>query len=184
MNPTILGAALVIVLPTVVSVGGGAIMTRLSGRAIVTSQLAKLPKADRTPLNSRWLGYDKPAVERHWGVLDRAALAAETRFLEIDLFFPIVYGGAFLVALLIAWASLGREFNPAWIVAVVAVTIASDWTENLTLLPQIRAFATSGAASLDAGRIGIAAAATMLKLAGVVTLMLVTAGMAIRMFWR
>jgi hypothetical protein len=165
-------AALIVAVPTVVFIGGAAIMTRLSGRAIVTRQLEALPnKADRTPLNSR-LHYDQPAVERHWGALNADALAAETRFLEMDLVFPVALGGAFLAVLLLGWATLDRSFNPTWIVLLVAITMLADWTENLTLLGQIEAFArnlaagTSPAAALSAGRIGLASAATLVKLAG------------------
>jgi hypothetical protein len=164
-----------LVIPAGVAIGGAALLTRLSGRAAVTAQLATLPEGDRTPLNSRWR-YDGPAVARHWAALDRTGLAAETRFLEMDLVYPFAYGGAFLAALLIGWAMLGRPFNPAWLVVPVAATVVADWVENLTILPQIRAFTAGGAAALDAGRIAVASAATAVKLAGIIALVVLTIG--------
>lgn len=178
MTRSVVWVALMLAIPAAVSIGGAALLTRLSGRAIVTEQLATLPKDDRTPLNSRWR-YDKDAVGRHWTALDEKALAAETRFLEMDLVYPFAYGGAFLTALLLGWAMLGRPFNPVWLVVPVAVTVVADWVENLTILPQIRAFTDGGANALDAGRVTIASAATAVKLAGIVALIGLTVGVLI-----
>jgi hypothetical protein len=164
-----------LVIPAAVSIGGAALLTRLSGRALVTAQLATLPEEHRKPLNSRWR-YDRSAVEQHWCALDAKALAAETRFLEMDLVYPFAYGGAFLTALLLGWAMLGRPFNPAWLIVPVAVTVVADWAENLTILPQIRAYTLGGADALDAGRIAMASAATAVKLAGIVALVVLTIG--------
>lgn len=173
-----------IVLPTIIFLGGAAIMTRLSGRAIATRQLESLSnKDDRTPLNSR-LHYDTKAVTTHWGALKSDGLAAETRFLEIDLVFPLVYGGALLAALLFGWATLGRPFNPTWIVVAVAITVLADWAENLTQLGQIEGFARSGAAALDDGRIALASMATLIKLAGVFVLGAGTLTMAVLALFR
>jgi len=178
MTPSVLKTALILVIPAIVFFGGAALMTRLSGRAVVTKRLAALPKEDRTPLNSR-LRYDKPSVVRHWGALDRAALAAETRFLEMDLVFPLAYGGAFLAGLLIGWAMLGRSFNPTWLVIAVGVTVLADWTENLTVLSQIEAFAARGAASLSEARIALASGATLVKLGGAAVLAVLSSAMTI-----
>src|SRR5688572_1996639 len=115
MSSIWLRTALILAVPAVVFFGGAEIMTRLSGRARVVQRFAQLPEAaDRKPLNQR-LHYDKSAVERHWSALrsDPRALAAEARFLEMDLVFPLVYGSAFAAALLLAWAFAGRPFNPA-----------------------------------------------------------------------
>jgi hypothetical protein len=178
MTPTVARIALMFVVPAAVSIGGAALLTRLSGRAAVTAQLAKLPEEHRKPLNSRW-HYDKPAVEQHWCALDEKALAAETRFLEMDLVYPFAYGGAFLTALLLGWAMLGRPFSPAWLVVPVALTVVADWAENLTILPQIRAYAAGGAAALDGGRVAIASVATAVKLAGIVALVVLTIALLI-----
>ena len=178
MFPTALKAAAMLVLPATAFFAGAALMTGLSGRAIVTRQLAALPEGDRVPLNSR-LRYDRAAVERHWNALDPKAhgpeaLAAETRFLEIDLVFPLVYGAAFLAALLLGWAMLGRTFNPTWLVLAVGIALLSDWTENLTMLGQIEAYAAR--AALSDGRIALASAATLVKLLAVGTLVVLTIG--------
>jgi hypothetical protein len=177
MLPTALKAAAILVLPAIVFFAGAAILTQLSGRALSMARFATLAKPDRTPLNSR-LRYDKAAVQRHWGALDPKsqgpALAAETRFLEIDLVFPLVYGGAFLAALLLGWALLGRTFNPTFLVLAVAIAVLADWTENLTMLGQIEAFAAGDA--LSAHRIALASAATLVKLAAVGTLVALTIG--------
>lgn len=178
MTPTVAWIALMLVVPAAVSIGGAALLSRLSGRAIVTAQLATLPEEHRKPLNSRW-HYDRPAVEQHWRALDEKALAAETRFLEMDLVYPFAYGGAFLAALLLGWAMLGRPFSPAWLVVPVAVAVVADWAENLTILPQLRAYTAGGAAALDAGRVAMASVATAVKLAGIVALVVLTIGVLI-----
>jgi hypothetical protein len=152
-------------LPVVVFLGGGAIMSHLSGRDRVIERLRQLPDAaDRRPLNSR-LHYDAAAVQRHWGALDPSTLAAEQRSLELDLIFPLLYGAALASSLLLAWAALGRPFNPAWVIAPVAITILSDWTENLVLLSQSRLFALIPSTPPDSSWIAVATTATTLKLA-------------------
>jgi hypothetical protein len=178
MTPAVAWIALMLVVPAAVSIGGAALLTRLSGRATVTAQLAKLPEEHRKPLNSRWR-YDRTAVEQHWRALDEDAIAAETRFLEMDLVYPFAYGGAFLTALLLGWAMLGRPFNPVWLLVPVAVTVIADWVENLTVLPQIRAYAAGGAAALDGGRVAIASVATAVKLAGIIALLVLTIALLI-----
>jgi hypothetical protein len=178
MTLSALRPLLIVAIPAVVFFGGAALMTRLSSRAIVTKQLESLPKADRTPLNSR-LRYDEQAVATHWGALDRDALAAETRFLEMDLVFPLAYGGAFLAGLLLGWAMLGRSFNPTFLVLAVAVTVLADWTENLTMLGQIEGYAVQGVDALASWRITLASAATLVKLAGATALTLLCVAMTV-----
>jgi hypothetical protein len=151
--------ALLIALPLVVFVGGAWIMSQMTGRERVTQQLLQAAEpADRTPLNKRWMGYDAAAAARYWQALGNV-LPAETRFLELDLVFPLLYGAAFATSLLLAWAMLGRPFNPAWLIGVVGVTVIADWTENLVQLAQIRR-----APALQAGWIAVASAATVVKL--------------------
>src|SRR5215208_5929885 len=108
----IVRAVLIAALPGIVFLGGAQMITRLSGRDRVVERLGGLAEGDRKPLNQR-LHYDRTAVDRHWGALDAGAFAAEARFLEMDLVFPLLYGAAFLASLLIGWAALGRPFNPA-----------------------------------------------------------------------
>ena len=185
MSHIVLRAAVIVALPALVFFGGAEIMTRLSGRARVAQRLARLPEADRKPLNQR-PHYDRAAVERQWAALDEDAdaLAAEARFLELDLVFPLLYGGAFAAALLMAWAALGRPFNPAWLIALVGVTVISDWTENLLILQQLTRYTTRGAPALDSTRIAVASGATLVKLAGAAALSGLTLVLVVLMFRR
>ncbi|HET7234761.1 MAG TPA: hypothetical protein VFJ16_32405 [Longimicrobium sp.] len=160
-----------------VSLAGGALLLRLSGRDQVQPELKKrvaagsLPDADATPLHRRWGGYDAAAFVRYWKALDfqvtpasaRTGRDVERRFLEMDLVFPFVYGGALAAALLLAWAANGRPFHPVWVMLPVIALVAADWTENLALLGQIRRFAAGGEPALQGGWIHVASAATMLK---------------------
>lgn len=125
--------------------------------------------AVETPLNQRLLGYDRADVEAHWNQLgQKGQLAAETLFLELDLLFPLLYGGALLASLLLARAWLGWTISPAWLVAPVAVVILADWTENLVHLDQlgrmVQAGSVPGAAALGGFSIALASVATIVKL--------------------
>lgn len=158
---------LVIALPIAVFLGGTFVMSRLTGRGRVVERLERMAgPADRPPLGQR-LHYDAGAAHRHWGALDDVTRAAEERFLELDLVFPFFYGGALVVSLLIAWATLGRPFHPAWLVGPVAGAVGSDWVENLVQLAQLRRYARGGAHALQDGWMAVASAATLVKLAGV-----------------
>lgn len=82
-------------LPAVVFVGGAWLMTELAQReAVVARHRAYLAENDQTPLNQRF-HYDVNDVRRHWDALDPVTLASERTFLELDLVFPLLYGGAF-----------------------------------------------------------------------------------------
>lgn len=156
-------AIILLALPVIVFLGGAYIMSKLSGREHVTQQLGKLKDSkDRKPIGLRFFGYDLGAVSRHWRALDEDALKVERRALEIDLVFPFFYGAAFAVALLLAWATLGRPFHPVWLMAPVAITVVADWIENLVQLWQLQLHA--GGAALHPGWIQIASAATIVKL--------------------
>ena len=74
------------------------------------------------------LGYDTSAVNHHWGALDNTALRRERRFLELDLVFPFLYGVALSASSWRTWATLGRPFHAAWLMAPVAITVLADWT--------------------------------------------------------
>jgi hypothetical protein len=163
VNNPIVRAILVLLLPTVAFASGVRIMSSLSDRAYVVERLATAPAKDRPPLNQR-PGYDLPAVGRHWGAMDAAALRLERRFLLLDLVFPLLYGGALVVSLLLAWDALGRSFYPLWVVLPVVAGMLADWTENVVHLCQLRRFVASGASGLQAGWIQVASAATILKL--------------------
>jgi hypothetical protein len=166
MANVFLRAVLLLALPTLVNIGGGYIMGRLSGREQIKKRLSEHApdRADRKMLGLRWSGYNSKEVGRHWGALDAETQQDERLGLELDLAFPFLYGGSIAAALLLAWAALGRPFSPAWLVAPIAITMIADWTENLVQLSQLRLFAVSGEAGLHPGWIQVASAATVTKL--------------------
>jgi len=151
---------LLLALPFISFIGGAWAMSKMSNHQLVTQ---RLQEAGLKPLNRR-LGYDLSEVRRCWGALNKSAISAEQRFLELDLVFPFVYGGAFVASLLIAWVLLGRPFNPIWFMAPVAITILADWIENLTQLNQIKRYLNDGETALEANWIRVASVATTVKL--------------------
>lgn len=163
MSKIVLEAIIIIALPVIVFQGGAWLMAAISGRQYVLDQLQMAPEADRTPLNKR-LHYDVDSVQRHWGALDDRALRAEQRFLELDLVFPLLYGGALAFALLMTRAALGWTFSSAWLLAPVLITVLADWTENLTQLSQLKHYLTSPPTALQADWIRVASFATLVKL--------------------
>ena len=116
MSRIFLAVTGLLMLPVVVFVGGAWIMSAASGRQTVPNQ---------KPLNQR-LGYDTEAVDRYWGALDPPARRAEQRFLELDLVFPVFYGTALAVSLLIASAMLGGPVHPVWLIVPVVLTVGAD----------------------------------------------------------
>lgn len=160
MGKLILESIFILGLPIVVFLGGGLVLSEMSGRGKRIPD--SVAPADRKPINRR-LTYDAAAVQRYWKALDDAELlGAEHRFLEMDLAFPFLYCGAFAVSLLTMWASLGRPFSPAWIVAPLLFLLLADWTENLTQLRQMKRYMAG--AGLQADWIKVASTATLLKI--------------------
>ncbi|QQR75300.1 MAG: hypothetical protein IPJ17_06910 [Holophagales bacterium] len=157
MGRVLLTSLLALVLPLVVFLAGAGAMQKLSGRT-AGNDAGK-------PLNQRW-GYSVDDVASCWSSLGDAGLRAERRFLELDLIFPFAYGGALLAASLLVWSRLGRPISAAWLVAVVALTLGADWTENLVHLRELERFVTNGASALEPRWIAIASAATITKLVG------------------
>jgi hypothetical protein len=155
-----MAALVMLAIPVLAFLGGGWIVTKRSGREIVLEQIRK---TNQKPLNQR-LTYDKEAFRTYWSALDGAARQAEQRFLELDLVFPFLYGGALAASLLLAWAALGRPFNPAWLLAPVAITLLADWTENLVQFDQVHRYLAGGETALQADWVRIASIATTLKL--------------------
>lgn len=152
-------------LPTVVYFGAGLIMILASGHTYVRQQLKEKATPDqKTPLYMRWRGYNTNEVDQHWGVFDERALKTERRFLQLDLLFPLFYGGAFVIALWRVWAELGKMFSPVLFIAPAAITILADWMENLIQLTQLRRYVEMGKDGLQAGWLQIASAATATKL--------------------
>ena len=171
-------------LPLAVFLGGIWAMLKISDRDYVTQRLRQsAAPEDQKPLQQR-LGYDAGAVNRHWGALDNTALRLERRFLELDLVFPFLYGAALSASSLMAWATLGRPFRPAWLMAPVAVTVLADWTENLVQLGQLRRYTEDGEAGLQPGWIRIASAATILKMSSFVGAWLFLVGLVISVIVR
>lgn len=152
---TILLALVMLGLPAATFVAGGLIMERWSGRA----QAA--PK-DQAPLYKRFR-YDAEQVRTYWKAFGDK-LPRERLFLELDLVFPFLYGGGLAAGLLLAWASLGRPFHPAWVLAPVLLGVLADWTENLVQLGQMRIYLKDGPQALQEGWIRVASAATAIKL--------------------
>jgi hypothetical protein len=155
MTRPYLAVAVLFLLPVVVFFGGAQLMSAASRRQAVNGQ---------TPLNTRWRGYDTETVASYWGALDETGRRAEGRFLEFDLVFPTLYGGALAASLATASAMLGGPVHVAWLIAPVVVAMAADWVENLVQLEQLRKFVQSGKKGLAAGGIRLASAATMVKL--------------------
>ena len=171
-------------LPLAVFLGGIRIISKKSDRNYVTQRLRQsAAPEDQKPLQQR-LGYDAGAVNRHWGALDNTALRLERRFLELDLVFPFFYGAALSASSLMAWATLGRPFRPAWLMAPVAVTVLADWTENLVQLGQLRRYTEDGEAGLQPGWIQIASAATILKMLSFLGASLFLMGLVVSMVVR
>jgi hypothetical protein len=167
-------------LPAVAYFGAGLVMIVASGHTYVTKQLKeRAAPAHRTQLNMRLQGYGRTDVAQLWGLLDRRALDRERRFLQLDLLFPLFYGGAFLAALLRVWRDLGKAFSRVWLIAPVAITVLADWTENLIHLAQLRSYLEKGREGLQAGWIQIASVATTAKILFFVGTLVLLIGLAI-----
>ena len=151
MNRSIAGVIVMLALPTVVFIGGGLALAKLSGRQI--------PDGFK-PLNRRWSGYNADEAACYWSAAERKNPGAERRFLEMDLVFPFLYGGALAAGLLIGWALLGRLFSPAWLLAPVVIALIADWTENLAQINQLGRFP----GRLQESCIRIASMATVTKM--------------------
>ena len=181
MSSVVLKVISILALPVFVFLAGAWIMAAASGRERVDERLQQHAAAeDRRPLNQRFR-YDRAAVERHWGALDEGALEAERTFLELDLVFPLAYGAAFAFSLLMAWASLGRPLNPAWLLVIVGLTVVSDWVENLVLLEQLRRYLSGGAEPLQSAWIATASVATTLKLLSFTVMSIVLLALSAKM---
>lgn len=180
--------------PLVVFIAVGMLMNQLSHRAYAKKALNDAACArcitSASPLNMR-LGYPDSTFRAHWRALGTphfsepkststecliegaaitrtAAWIAEEQFLQFDLGFPLVYGGALLAALLLAWNALGRPFRRAWVIAPVLTLMVADWIENSIHLWQISRWEAAGEAAMSSAWIEISSAATVLKIAFIV----------------
>ncbi|HUG34047.1 MAG TPA: hypothetical protein VMJ90_04715 [Anaerolineales bacterium] len=109
-------------------------------------------------------GYNAEDTKEYWDALDQAGiLSVESRLLKLDLFFPLLYGGALLISVLAAWMAMGRP--PFWNFAVIPIWLAAlaDWTENSLLLYLLQSYMNSTTAALNPDLVQIASTATMLK---------------------
>jgi hypothetical protein len=165
VSKIIIEIIVLLALPLVSIIGGGWIMTVMSKRQPLIQK----------PLGQR-IGYNISDVQQCWGVLDCKAILSEKRFLELDLVFPFVYGGAFTISLLIAWTSLNRPISPLWIMTPLAITILADWMENLAQLGQIKRYIINREIGLQSNWIRVASVATTVKwiFFGVVSMFLFT----------
>lgn len=151
MVRSIVTALVLLAIPAAAFLGGGTLLNQLSGRK-------EVPKPG---LGLRF-HYNASDAEAYWTACE--VPSAERTFLELDLIFPCLYGGALAASLLFAWATLGRPFHAGWIVAPVFLTLLTDWTENLIQLGQIERYLAPLRRPLEAGWIQAASLATALKL--------------------
>lgn len=164
MSRNAVTALCAVLIPLGISLAGGAALTLLAG--------PRDPGAAGKPLMQRWTGYKADDAKDYWqkvGGSNGTGLAVERRFLELDLVYPFVYGGALLCGLLVLWSHVGRPFPVAILVGLVALAVLADWTENLVQLHELARFAaaeTKGA--VEPGWIMLASIATMTKLAALV----------------
>ncbi|MFN7928180.1 MAG: hypothetical protein U0Y68_09565 [Blastocatellia bacterium] len=152
---------MLLALPAASFYGGVWLMTKLSNHQLVLQEMQKIAQP---PLYQRLGGYSLQEVKQCWEAFSPEALLAEERFLQLDLVFPFVYGGALTISLLLAWALLGRPFRPVWLLTPVVITMLADWTENLTQLGQLRLFTMKRGGALQANWIWLASLATTVKL--------------------
>lgn len=156
-------AVLIFAVPLAIAWAGGLLMAKLSGRQAPSGYGCREVDA-KVPLNLRLCGYSAEDAGAHWRQLKDGQLDAERRFLEIDLVYPFLYGGAILAGLLLGRAWLGSPFEALWLVLPVALTAVADWVENLVQLGQLQRFRAAGAEAIDGGWIQLASIATVVKI--------------------
>jgi hypothetical protein len=139
MGSAFLKLLFVIAMPMAVFALAAALMMHMTGR----DQFPQSSMPESAPLNLRLNGYNTAAASTYWQWLGTDGRLAERRFLEADMIFPFVYGGAMLVSILLAWTALGRPFDPTLLIAPVVVTVIADWIENLVHWRQLRNFLQS-----------------------------------------
>ena len=116
-------------------------------------------------LHLRWRGYNRALAEKQLKYLRPNGRQAYLRMLRLDLGFPVFYGAALLCALPQAFSMAGNavpSWIPSWVTLLPLVTVASDWIENLVLLWQVSRYPGK---PLHAWAIGVASAATVVKIA-------------------
>ena len=198
MNRMLRRSLFAAVLPVVVFVAGAALMILASGHRAVERRLALLPVEEyRQPINLRLSGYDLATVQAQWTIFIKSSAAtnsdaaelpklqrSERLILYFDLFFPLLYGGSFLVSFFLLWDGLGRPFAPAWWIALVVVVMLADWTENVIQLQQLARLITGGPEALQAGWLQAASLGTRVKLHSFMACVLCVWFLAARLAWR
>jgi hypothetical protein len=159
MDTEIVKTLLAVILPLAVFGGVGSLMAQRSGRK---KALQDSHPPNPKPLNTR-LSYAVDDVDDFWRALGADGLIAERRFLEFDLIFPALYGGALTASLL--WLALeGRSWLAIVGLALVVVGVVADWAENLIQLEQLRLYSRLGRPGLQPQAVRSASAATAVKL--------------------
>lgn len=157
-------AMLAVVLPWVICALALFAMRQISGYGRVVSQLAAQADVDdRRPLYAR-RRYDSEAVARHWGALDSEALQAERRFLQLDLYFPFVYGAALMVSFICCFAAFASGFLVVVFFGATLVAMFCDFQENILQLGQLQRFVDGGPQRLQPSKVAKASLATGFKL--------------------
>jgi hypothetical protein len=163
MALNIVKALVALIFPAVVFLAFGARQSAHSGRDVA---LKNINPTDAKPLNLR-LHYDVNRVDYFWGALGKSGQLAEQRFLEEDLTFPLIYGGALMLSL--GWMLWKSELSwSPWLVMLpVVLGMIGDWIENVIQLDQLQRYINAGKNGLDAGAIFRSSLATDIKLAGI-----------------
>jgi hypothetical protein len=152
-------AILALVLPALIFVGGASLMGRASGR---DDALRASNPPNPKPLNIRLNGYTRDDVKAFWKALGPGGRIIEEKFLQWDLFFPVVYGGALAASTLWLLAMIGERRMGRWALLPVAVTVLADWVENTVQLQQLGRYGSGVELQVEAIR--LASTATIVKL--------------------
>lgn len=162
---------------------GDVVQSAASGRAAVIHQLTDGKHKGPKPLNQRWFGYGVVAAKEYWSWLKPAGRQAEGKCLTLDLFFPLIYGGALAVSLGWTWMTLGRPFHPAWIIAPLVMITIADWMESLIQLAQLRHYVSSNEQYIQNLWIQLSHCATIIKLWLTSGLYVSLAGLVLKMIF-
>lgn len=157
MSAAFFKALLVLAVPAGLFFVAGYAMSHYTGRDQFVSNAVQA-----VPLNFRMGGYGVADAIAYWNWLGPEGRLSEQRFLKVDLFFPLLYGGSLLVSLLLTWRWLGRPFGRFWLIAPVVITVLTDWIENLVHLRQLRRYFQGE--RVESGWIQVASTATSVKI--------------------
>lgn len=152
-----LRAILIFALPAIVTIAGAVLVGKVTGHDKVQAALGK---------GVEYGFYTAAEKNSEWGRLSQDLIGKERWFLELDLLFPFVFGGAIAMGLLVAWHSLGKPFPVFCLLAPIVVCMAADWSENLLQLSQLDKFLRTGggpAPTISEMAIRIAGIATAVK---------------------